>query len=154
MLTTPEVVQLPTRTTAVIRTTVKREQMAEVFPAAIQEVLSLIGAQGAQPAGPLFARYLRMGSEDVEVEIGFPLEQPIEPQGRLTISSLPGGSALRAVHRGPYEALHSSWDQFGRWVAENGHEPDGALWESYVTGPETSEDASEWRTELILPLQS
>ena len=154
MLNTPDVVQLSTRTTAVIRMTVKREQMAAAFPAAIQEVLAGIRAQGALPAGPLFARYLRMGSGEVEVEIGFPLERPIEPEGRLTISSLPGGRALRAVHRGPYEELYASWDQFGRWVAENGHDPDEGLWESYVTGPESSQDANEWRTELFLPLKS
>lgn len=154
MLNTPEVVELPARTTAVIRMTVKRERMAEAFPPAIQEVMSVVGAQGAQPAGPLFARYLRMGSGEVEVEIGVPLSRPIEPEGRITISSLPGGSALRAVHQGSYEELYSSWDQFGRWVAENGHEPDEGLWESYVAGPETSSDPAEWRTELILPLKS
>lgn len=153
MLNTPEVVELPARTTAVIRMTVKREQIAEAFPPAIQELMSGVGAQGAAAAGPLFARYLRMGSGDVEVEIGVPLERPIEPEGRITISDLPGGSALRAVHQGAYEELHSSWDQFGQWVSANGYEPDHGLWESYVTGPESSPDTAEWRTELILPLK-
>ncbi len=153
MLITPEVVELPTRAAAVIRMTIERQRIAEAFPPAIQEVMSGLGAQGVQPAGPLFARYLRMGSGEVDVEIGVPLERPIEPEGRITNGSLPGGRALRAVHQGPYEELSSSWDQFGRWVAENGHEPDEGLWESYVTGPESSSDPAEWRTELVLPLK-
>ena len=153
MLNTPEVVELPARTTAVIRMTVERARMAEAFPPAIQEVMSGIAAQEVGPAGPLFARYLRMGGGEVEVEIGVPVNQPLEPEGRITISSLPGGGALRAVHAGPYEELYSSWDQFGRWVAENGHEPDEGLWEAYLKGPESSADPAEWRTELILPLK-
>lgn len=154
MLNTPEVVELPARTTAVIRMTVEREQIGEAVPPAIQEVMSGVGAQGVQPIGPMFARYLRMGSGEVDMEIGVPLDEPIAPAGRITVSSLPGGRALRAVHQGPYEELYSSWDQFGRWVAENGHEPAEGLWESYVTGPESSSDPTEWRTELILPLRS
>ena len=154
MLTTPEVVELSARTTAVIRMTVPRDRIGEAFPPAIQEVMAGVGAQGVEPIGPLFARYLRMGGGEVDVEIGVPLDRPIAAEGRITISSLPGGSALRAVHQGPYEELPSSWDQFGTWVTENGHEPDQGLWESYVTGPESSPDPAAWRTELILPLRA
>lgn len=153
MLNRPEVVELPARTTAVVRMTVERERIAEAFPPAIEEVISGIGAQGVQPGGPLFARYLQMGGKEVEVEIGFPLDQPIDPAGRVTIGSLPGGRALRAVHHGPYEELSTAWDQFGRWVAESDHQPEAGLWESYVKGPESTTDPTEWRTELILPLK-
>lgn len=152
MLETPKVVTVPERDTAVIRLTIERAKMGESFPPAIQEVVSGLAAQGISPAGPLFARYLRMNSSDVDVELGFPVEQPVTPSGRITGSVLPGGKVLRAVHRGPYEGLVSSWDEFGRWVAANGYAPDEGLWESYVLGPETNSDPTTWRTELILPL--
>lgn len=51
----------------------------------------------------------------------------------------------------PYEGLGAAWGEFGAWIAAQGHTPAPDLWESYVTGPESSPDPATWRTELTQP---
>ena len=61
-------------------------------------------------------------------------------------------TAARTYYHGPYEGLGGAWGEFSDWIAANGLRPAPDLWESYVTGPESSPDPANWRTELIRPL--
>ena len=95
-----------------------------------------------------------MSKTDFDVEVGFPVSAPLHTSGRVKPSELPAALVARTIHRGPYEGLFSAWDQFAgdKLVDSSVLSPIKTLWERYLVGPESGSDASQWRTELNLPL--
>jgi effector-binding domain-containing protein len=87
-----------------------------------------------------------------DFEIGVPVAQPVTAAGRVQPGELPATTVARTVYRGPYQGLGDAWGEFGAWIAANGHTPAADLWECYVSGPESSPNPADWRTELNRPL--
>jgi effector-binding domain-containing protein len=158
MIEAPEIAQSQHETAAVIHITCPREKIQSEVGPAIKEILAAIAAEGQQPAGPMFMHRLTMSGSHFDVEVGFPIGAPLGASGRVKTGSLPAKRVARAIYRGPYEGLHAAWDEFGkRLQRENPVDatvlaPIKTLWERYLIGPETSSDASQWCTELNLPL--
>jgi effector-binding domain-containing protein len=152
MLDTPQITQIAALLTASIRLTVPREEIGNVMGPGIDEVRAAVAAQGIAPAGPWFTHHLRMDPDTFDFEVGVPVAAPVVPVGRVKPGQWPTMKVARTVYRGTYEGLGVAWDEFMAWIAANGHTPGPDLWECYVTGPESSPDPSNWRTELNRPL--
>jgi effector-binding domain-containing protein len=156
----PEIVETNAQAAAVIRVTTPRDRIQEVMEPAIHEVIDAVSEQGVGPAGPVFAHYLSMPTDEFDFEVGVPVSGPVRPTGRMVPGQLPAATVARTVYRGPYEGLHEAWREFGeraerelgeRLQAE-GLRPGATLWERYVSGPESSPDPGAWRTALNRPL--
>jgi effector-binding domain-containing protein len=76
----------------------------------------------------------------------------VTPVGRVKPGQLPATRVARTVYAGPYEDLGAAWGELMQWMSANGHSPASNLWESYLSGPESSPDSAQWRTELNRPL--
>ena len=158
MIETLKIVQSQLITAAVIHVTCPRERIqAEVAPA-IKEVLAALAETGQRPAGPMFMHHLTMSGSHFDVEVGFPISAPLRPSGRVKPGELPAARVARTIYSGPYEGLFSAWEEFGRRLLDDNSvdpsvlAPIKTVWERYLVGPETGSDASQWRTELNLPL--
>lgn len=154
MLGIPHIARTEPRPAAVIHLVIPRADIQQVMGPAIAEIFGAIAAQGVTAVGPVFAHHLKMSRTTFDFEVGVPTSRPIIPAGRVFASELPGGIVAQTTYRGPYERLYDAWQEFGAWVAEQGHTPAPHLWEIYVTGPESSNDPSTWLTELNQPLLS
>ena len=99
---------------------------------------------GVEPAGPPYIRYLRTG-EELELELGIPAAGQD--------SGLPGCRAAVLRHVGPFSGLRDACAALEAWVAEQGLEPAGPFWETYVTNPRDEPDSSKWITEIVQPLR-
>lgn len=152
MIETPQIVTAAAQAAAVIRIRIARAQIARVMEPGIEELMSTLAAQGIAPAGPLFAHHLNTSDEDFDFELGVPATTPVTASGRVRPGELPGGKVARTVYRGAYEGLYAAWDEFGGWIRAQGLRGGPDLWERYLSGPETSPDPADWRTELNLPL--
>ena len=118
-----------------------------VVDAGFPRLFGRLAELGAEPAGPPFIRYLRTGAE-LELELGI----PVGPDAGQS-DGLPGGRAAVLRHVGPFSGLRDACRQLGRWVAEQGEQPSGPFWESYVTDPREEPDSSRWITEITQPLR-
>lgn len=152
MLAKPEIVQTTEQLTAVIHLTVPRAEIAKVMDSAIAEVLATLAEQGQAPAGPCFSYHLRRPTEVFDFEVGFPVDRPIAAGGRVKMSALPAAKVARTLYRGDYEGLGEAWGEFCAWLESHGYQAQDSLWECYTSGPESSPDPSQWRTELNRPL--
>ncbi|MBF5042954.1 GyrI-like domain-containing protein [Aggregicoccus sp. 17bor-14] len=152
MLEAPQLLTTRPQPAAIIRFTIPRAQMPQIMGPAVQELMAAVKAQGAGPAGPLFAHHLRMSPDTFDFELGLPVTRPVTPVGRVQPGALPATRVARTVYRGPYEGLGGAWGEFRAWIAQQGHTATEGLWECYVSGPEASPDPSQWRTELNQPL--
>jgi effector-binding domain-containing protein len=144
----PQVVDVPTTLTAVIAGVVPMDQIANFFDRSFTALAWTIGEQGASITGPAFARYHGPPSATADLEVGFPTDRELRPQGDVRAGSLPGGRVARVVHHGGYDGLGAAWQRLAEWIAAQGLTPTQALWEVYVTEPSPDMDPADLRTEL------
>jgi effector-binding domain-containing protein len=149
----PEIVSREEVPTAVLRGTVRMEQISEFFDRAYPLVASVLEQQGVEPQEAI-GYYPSMPAETIDVEAGFTTATPVTHDGDVVASSLPGGDVARLTHLGPYDRLSESWDRLGRWVGEQGRQPGRGVWEVYVTDPTPDTDPATLRTDIYWPLGS
>lgn len=148
MLDSPSILSVPEQSAAIIRMTVPRSEIRDVMPAAIRELRSVMAEQGIAPSGPMFSHHLVMDLAVFDLEVGFPVDGALVESGRVRPGSLPAANVVRATYRGGYEGLATAWGELREWIEASGHRRAADLWESYVSGPETGQAPSAWRTEL------
>ncbi|HWG85683.1 MAG TPA: GyrI-like domain-containing protein [Deinococcales bacterium] len=152
MLDTPQMITTDPQPAAIIHVVVPREQIREVMGPGINELHATLAAQGVTPSGPWFTRHHRMQPDVFDFDIGLPVAALVQAQGRMQPGELPATRAAHATYRGPYEGLPAAWAEFDAWIAAQGLETTGALWEVYAVGPEGGADPASYRTELYRPL--
>jgi AraC family transcriptional regulator len=134
--------------------------LGKLFDLHLPNVAHRIADLGGEAVGAPYGRYHQWGPEDVDVEIGIPVRAPVanlrsleeaEP-GEAAASELPGGRAAVTVHRGTYDGLPQTYERLRGWIGQQGQQPSGAPWESYVDDPSEVEDPGQLRTEVVMPL--
>lgn len=151
--TAPTVITLEAVPTAVVRYRgVEMDQLADLFEPGYQAVV----ASGAAIAGAAFALYGGDPSQAFDLELGFPLSDPLPaPVGRdpeVVPAQLPGGPALALTHFGSYDSLGESWQTL---AAAAGPDADWSRYlEIYLTMPQPGVDPAGIRTDLVVFLNS
>lgn len=149
-LTTPTALTLEAAPTAVVRH--RGVTMATLRPL-FDSGFTALASSGAAIGGPAFAWYRGDTGGEFDLDIGFPLAEPLaQPvQGVETVepSRLPSGSALVLSHLGAYGSLHESWGRLDEHARRHGLTPTGML-EVYVTQPSPELDPTTLRTDLFL----
>lgn len=154
----------PSVRTYEIHSETRRDQPAAVAEAALPvpeigpwlavtygQVFSAMTRQGRPPTGPPFARYHHLEDDQFVVQAGFPVADPVEPDGDVHHAVLPGGQAATTIHVGPYDEIEPAYTALTSWVTEHGGEPAGDPWEVYYSDPDEQPDPATWRTEVVLP---
>jgi DNA-binding transcriptional MerR regulator/DNA gyrase inhibitor GyrI len=145
------------QTAASIRSRVPWAELGNLIPGALGEIASGALGQGRRLAGPPFA--ITHTTDDpavaaeIDIEVGFPVDRPVEPVGRVTPIEIPGGPLATTMHVGPYEAIGPAYQALGKWVQEHGHEATGPCREIYLVGPEEGHDPGTFRTEVVWPIK-
>jgi effector-binding domain-containing protein len=121
----------------------------------LQELFHVAGSQGARFAGPPYAIYHHADSTEaeVDVEVGVPVAESVEPEGRVVATTIAGGLVATTMHCGPYENVGPAYQALGEWVQEHGHEMAGPPREVYLTDPNTVPDPGANRTEIVWPIR-
>ena len=144
---------MPAQPIVGIRETVSQEQIGTVMGPMYEELHRFVMAKGATPASPPIAICHAFAAE-VDVECAIPLASIVPGQGRIATRELPGGSVATITHVGPYDRLKESWDALQAWMEQEGYQPHGAPWETYVTDPQAEQDPAKWRTEIRFPIRA
>lgn len=148
MITAPQILTTSAQAAATIHLVIPRQDMGRYMDPAIQEVIAAITAQGLAITGPMFSYHHRRPSDTFDFEIGFPVAQAVQEQGRVKSSSLPAAKVVRAVYQGPYEHLGEAWRALEHRVKEHGITTTGRFWESYLNNPDEVQDPGGYLTEL------
>ena len=147
--TTPEIIDLPARQAAVVRIEGPVADMPRLMGEAFELTMQAVTQSGASYAGHPFARYESVEPQIV-AEVGFPFTGTVTPIGRVFISELPGGRAVKTTHVGPYERIGEAWNRATTWIAEQGLEQAAPGWEAYLTSPD---EPGPPITEIYLPIR-
>jgi effector-binding domain-containing protein len=152
MIDPPHITQAAAQHTAFIHLVVPRAEIQNVMGPGIREILEALAAQGIAPTGPWFTHHSRVPTDTFDFEICVPISKPVVAVGRVMPGELPAATVARTIYQGGYEGLGTAWCELMTWVEAEGHTPATNLWECYITGPESSPDSTNYRTELNRPL--
>lgn len=130
------------------------DRMGKIF----SEIMEFMGNKGISPAGAPFAYWHNMNPESMlkgifDMECGFPVGTPVEGEGLIQASRLPGGKVITAMHIGPYDTLAETYEAVRVRIGELGYEAGQDMWETYLTNPCEVPDKSKWITEIFWPVK-
>ncbi len=154
MIETPEITSTSAQPAAVVRLVVPRSQIREVMGPGLQEIRTVLDAQGIAAAGAWYTHHFRMDPNVFDFEIGVPVASPVSASGRVQPGELPARTVARTVYQGDYEGLGAAWGELEAWVHVHGYEPAADLWEQYVVGPEAAAGPAGYRTQLNWPTKA
>ena len=153
MIDEPTIRRVERQECALVALVVPRNQIQHVMGPAIQEVMSVVSAQGIGPTGPVYSYHRKMDANTFDFEVGVPVSAPVTPTGRVVAGALRAALVATTIYWGPYEGLAEAWGEFGGWIDGQGRRAATDLWERYLTGPESGPDPSGWSTELNRPIE-
>jgi effector-binding domain-containing protein len=123
--------------------------MAEAFDA----LGAFVGKNNVAVAGPPLAIYHDYSDAGVTMDVGFPVaDAGVKAAGEIKTGETPGGKALKAVHRGPYDNLRATYDTLGKEMQKSGIPMPAYSWEVYLNEPGTTPDA-DLVTEIFMPVK-
>ncbi|MFQ5575804.1 MAG: GyrI-like domain-containing protein [Anaerolineae bacterium] len=137
---------------AAIRVQTTTDKIGDVLGQIYPEVWSYLDKAGIQPAGPALARYHHFEADNVDLEAGFPVAEPVAGEGRISAGELPGGRAAATWHTGPYDTLPQAYEAVDSWIQSEGRTMRASPWEVYWTDPQQVPNPAEWKTEVVWPV--
>lgn len=141
---------------------VRKHTSFAALPSAMAESMhdlaETVAPHGAWTARAPFAIYHNapFRPDDVDVELGVPVrrESMEELKGAgLFAHELPAGHVAFTIHTGSYRSIGAAYQALYEWVRAHGKRPAGPPREIYIVGPDQAKDASQYRTEIDLPIR-
>jgi hypothetical protein len=135
-----------------VRDTVAMARIGEAMGPLFERLYGWLGAQGVSPVGAPWARYLMVGSDELELEIGAPVAEAPAVGDGLIAGVLPACEVATTLHMGPYDRLPEAYAAVNAWLEAEGWQIAGAMWEIYENGPDSEPDPGRWRTTVVFPI--
>lgn len=145
-----ELVDLPARSTLVVRLRTPVERLSEVLGPAWGRVMAYAGPAGAVPADAPFVGYHNMDMRDLDLEVGFVFDRPLAGEDDVRASTIAAGEAVQCVHVGPYDQIGGAYAAIDAYLAAHGRTGAGPVYEFYLNDPQTTPPA-ELRTKVVFP---
>ena len=151
----PELLELHSSPALTIHARPKVSAIPLLFSHGYASILQLLTEHGKKPGGPPFALYYNMDMEDLEVEFGFPVDEPFEGSGSIhaagTPSRTPAARAVTTLYIGPYEEIEPAYDFLLKWSDDNHLTLSGVSYEIYLNDQaDTSPDMLKTQLHLLL----
>ncbi len=147
-----EIQEQPARPTLSARRRASVHDLPRVLGQTYSAIVAYLGELGQQPAGPSYAAYYNMDMQDLDIEIGFVVSEPLPGSGEIRASEIPGGRVATCPHIGPYGEIAAAYTALTQYVREHGGEPTGVAYELYLNDPGQT-PPQELQTLVLFPLK-
>jgi effector-binding domain-containing protein len=138
------------------RTSKDQREIAAAIGAAYAQVGKLMRSLRLSQAGPPLTITTKLNDSGYEFEAAIPLDKTPEKElpgsSAVRIRQTYSGKALKAIHKGAYRNLPSSYEKLFAYAAASGFEQNGAPWEQYISDPGNTPEV-ELITHLYLPVK-
>ena len=131
-----EIVELKERKTLAVRYRTSAKELPTTMGPIYGEIAACMGRNGIPFAGPPFAMYYNMDMDDLDIEIGFPVEREWPGEGRVKQGVLPGGKMATATHLGPYATIEKTYNDLMAFIGRKGLATETFMYEEYLNSPE------------------
>ncbi|MGL4606283.1 MAG: GyrI-like domain-containing protein [Eubacteriaceae bacterium] len=138
--------------TLVIRTQTKIDNLPAIIGTSYEKIMTYMQALGAKPADVPFVGYFNMDMNNLDVEIGFPVDQIYPDKDDIKSSNIPSGKKVSGMYKGPYQEMEEPYQEMVQWVTDNHYEPLNISYEFYYNAP-TEVPESELLTKIVFLLK-
>jgi DNA-binding transcriptional MerR regulator len=148
---------VPAARALAITETVSMADSVDWLLGAFGELDHVLGAAGADRAGPRCALYSgdvfkwEAGTLVAFVPVGQQATVPARA-GRVSVTEIPAAELAVAVHRGPFDDLDQTYGALGTYVTARELGVDAPIREYYLVSPLDTDDSSAWLTEVAWPV--
>ena len=142
----------PAQPALVIKAHTPVQEMSTTLGRIYGTILQQMGAAQVAPAGPPYVAYFNMDMENLEIEAGLPVAQPVSGDGEVLAVTIPGGQAAVCEYIGPYDGIAAAYEALTQFVAQQGGEPSGVSYEFYLNDP-TENAPEDLQTRIMFPLK-
>lgn len=152
MSSKPELVTLTPKPAMTIRTRSPAHALSDVFGKGYNEIMQLVGSREQTPIGPPFCIYHNMDMSNLDIEFGFPVVSPMEGEGNVRCTEMPGGQMVTFKHVGPYDSVEQAYNTLSAWVDQHQYDVCADVFEVYLNDPaETPPEKLE--TQIYFPVK-
>jgi effector-binding domain-containing protein len=135
-----------------VRTRTPVQQLPGVLGESYGKIMTQMLAMGSQPVGPPYVAYFNMDMNDLDMEIGFPVAQPLPGRDDVQPGNLPASKIATTLFTGPYGSLGEAYHELNEYIRVNDLQSTGTVYEFYLNDPaETPPD--ELVTQIVMPLK-
>lgn len=136
-----------------IRMKMRAEKLPMVIGESYAKIASYLEELGVEPAGPPFVAYHNLDMENLDVEMGFPVDEVIPGQGDLCPGEVERGQVVSCMYEGAYEGLPKVYEAINEYIRENGYTAKGIAYETYYNSPDDVRNTEELLTRIDLPIR-
>ncbi len=147
-----EIKEMPEQPALSIRTRTNMQGLPRAIGECFGKIMGYLGQIGEQPACAPYVAYYNMDMNDLDVEIGFPVEKKPTGSGEIKPSRIPGGKMGTCFYTGPYGEMPVAYEALNKLLAEKGLVPTGIVYEVYYNSPMDTEP-SKLQTLIMFPLK-
>jgi hypothetical protein len=99
------------------------------------DIMNYLSKIGVQPSGTPYVGYFNTDMQDLDIECGLPVAQPVAGTNELKPSEIPAGKQVSCLYTGPYNQIESAYNAIMEWIPANGYTPTGVCYEFYLNNP-------------------
>jgi uncharacterized protein (DUF302 family)/effector-binding domain-containing protein len=137
--------------------TVRPGQVGPDIGAGLAELYSKAEVAGLHPAGPPTVTYLDplLPGKPMNVDLGVavvPGTGHAEIEDTARIIGRHSQPVARTVHHGDYTGIGAAHEALAEWIFTHGYRSAGPPTETYLAGPDTVPDPTDYRTEVSIPV--
>ncbi len=152
MLYQCEILEQPAQPTLTIRTRTSVQDLPQVIGKSYGAIAQYLGELGISSVGHPFVIYYNLDMQDLDVQLGFPVLQPVPGKGEIHAARIEAGKVATGLYIGPYEDCGPAYDELAQFVKDQGYEATGVAIEYYLNDP-SQPPFEEAQTRIVLPLK-
>jgi effector-binding domain-containing protein len=149
----PEIVAAAPFEVACIPFTIDPAEMRNVMRPALTELHDALAKQHIAVHSPWLTHHWRRPDPSFNFDICLPIGRRIASVGRVRPGVIAAHRIIRTDYFGDYSGLPLAWGAFIDEIKHGGHAIRQDFWEIYIVGPDASPDPTQWRTQLVCPLE-
>ena len=145
-----EILQKREQPTLFIRTKTKIENLPGLIGESYGKMEAYLKEIGEYLSEVPYVAYYNMDMQNLEVEIGFPVDKPLSGKEDIQAGFIPAGKVVFCMYRGAYSEVEATYSEMAEWIDDNNYKSAGTAYEYYYNGPGFPE--SEMLTMIVMPL--
>jgi effector-binding domain-containing protein len=132
-----ETVILPERTIVFLKGHTNWDAAFDTLVDAFKSLNEFLDKEGIKPNGPFITVYTETDDTGFSFQAAAPVASaPANPpKGDIAVGQAPGGKALKFVHRGPYDAMDSTYEAITNYLDDKQLEAKDLFVEEYTSDP-------------------
>lgn len=131
-----QVVEIQPQTAVAIRRVTSANELPTVVEEVFNTLVEYIGKMEGLALGPAYIAYYSMDENNLDVEIGFPVNKVIKDEGEIIGTKIPGGKRVVGYYKGAYAYMTHLYDEMLKWILLNDLEPSSLAYEYYFNSPQ------------------